>query len=361
MATTGGSIRVPSGFSGIYGLKPSVARLPHSGLSGLHAGMENIIGVVGPMATSIPDLRLFCRVALANSPWDHEPTLVEIPWKRHASDRDLNIPEKLRIGVIWHDGVVHPHPPITRALRDTVTALRRAGHTVVDFDPSLHAPLIDAVNQAYFLDGGKEYRDTIRKGNEPVIPLLEWTLTNVGSKVHTLEESWAVNLTRDKLRTAYAKQLRETGVDALLTPVHPAAASAHDESRYWGYTSVFNALDFSAAVFPAGTVLETDTWDRYPRSSEKPLSEMDRWYESLYPQGEKGPEKYAGAPIPLQVVGRRFQEERVLRIMEKVADVLRRDAELEEGWRNGDADSLLQTDGDEEDDDDASIVSKRFL
>jgi len=58
----GGSIRVPSGFSGVYGLKPSIARLPHGGLAGVHGGMENILGVVGPMATCSEDLKLFCKV-----------------------------------------------------------------------------------------------------------------------------------------------------------------------------------------------------------------------------------------------------------------------------------------------------------
>ncbi|KAL2005110.1 hypothetical protein VTN00DRAFT_2960 [Thermoascus crustaceus] len=370
----GGSIRVPSGFSGIYGLKPSVARLPHSGLSGLHAGMENIIGCVGPMATSIDDLKLFCRVALAYNPWDHEPTLVELPWKEDREIQSLLPDDKLRIGVIWHDGVVHPHPPITRALRDTVTALRRAGHTVIDWDTTLHASLIDTVNKAYFLDGGREYRSMLLKGhNEPAVPLLDWTLTHIGSKPHTIEESWTVNLARDKLRTLYAKQLREAEIDVLLSPVHPAAASAHNESRYWGYCSVFNALDFSAAVFPAGTVQETDTWDRYPRPTPEPFSEMDKWYESLYVDGEAGPEKYAHAPIPLQLVGRRFQEEKLLNIMDKVVEILRA-AEDYVGIDDGiDGASRIGGDGDEEeldsvihggdgdDDDNESMLSKRFL
>lgn len=58
----GGSIRVPAAFCGIYGLKPSVGRLPHGGLAGTHAGMENIIGAVGPMARYAEDLSLFCKV-----------------------------------------------------------------------------------------------------------------------------------------------------------------------------------------------------------------------------------------------------------------------------------------------------------
>ena len=64
MAYSGGSIRVPAAFCGIFGLKPSVARLPHGGLVGAHGGMENIVGCVGPMATCIEDLRLFCKASL---------------------------------------------------------------------------------------------------------------------------------------------------------------------------------------------------------------------------------------------------------------------------------------------------------
>jgi amidase len=64
----GGSIRVPSAFCGTYGFKPTIGRLPHSGLSGLHEGMHNIVGVVGPLARSIEDLELFCIAALNTSP-----------------------------------------------------------------------------------------------------------------------------------------------------------------------------------------------------------------------------------------------------------------------------------------------------
>jgi amidase len=57
-----------------------VARLPHGGLAGVHGGMENIIGAVGPMATCVEDMQLFCEVVLESQPWLHEPTLVEKPW-----------------------------------------------------------------------------------------------------------------------------------------------------------------------------------------------------------------------------------------------------------------------------------------
>jgi Asp-tRNA(Asn)/Glu-tRNA(Gln) amidotransferase A subunit family amidase len=58
----GGSIRVPAAFSGLYGLKGSQGRIPHGGLSGVQGGMENVVGVIGPVATCFEDLSLFCEV-----------------------------------------------------------------------------------------------------------------------------------------------------------------------------------------------------------------------------------------------------------------------------------------------------------
>lgn len=185
----GGSIRNPSAFCGIYGLKPSVARLPHSGLAGLHDGLQNVVGAVGPMATCLSDLQLFCQSALANRPWDHEPSLIEIPWKAKVDSQP-----RLKIGVIWNDGVVQPHPPITHALEVVVSLLREAGHVVFDWDTNLHESLINAVNKAYFLDGGEEYRQILHAGGEPEVPLLQWILDSKAKQKCTIQDAWKVSL-----------------------------------------------------------------------------------------------------------------------------------------------------------------------
>ena len=59
----GGSIRAPAGFCGLYGLKPSLGRLPGEGLSWAYQAMESIKCVVGPMVRSVDDLELYCKVA----------------------------------------------------------------------------------------------------------------------------------------------------------------------------------------------------------------------------------------------------------------------------------------------------------
>lgn len=314
----GGSIRLPSAFCGGCGLKPSVARLPHSGLSGLHAGMQNIVGCVGPMANCIEDLRLFCEVALAHQPWDYEPSLIEMPWKPAST---VNVPKKLTIGLMLHDGIVTPHPPVSRALRQTVNALRAAGHTIVNWDPKHHAALLQWINRAYFLDGAMEYRNTMNPANDPPVPIIHWLLESEGGKRCTLEETWKLNSDIDSLRTLYIDQWRETGIDALLCPANPSVASAHDESRYWGYTSAFNALDLPGVVFPVSTVADDDCWQK----DVPVLSEKDQEYRQYY--GKDGPSKYRNAPISMQLVGRRLQEEKLLVMAEVVREALKKERE----------------------------------
>jgi len=185
----GGSIRVPSAFCGGYGLKPSVARIPHSGLSGLHAGMENIIGCVGPMANCVEDLRLFCNVALAYEPWDYEPSLIGVPWKSMTAH---DLPKKLTFGVMWHDGVVMPHPSVSKALKTTVNALRAAGHTIVDWNPKHHSSLHKWINKAYFLDGAQEYHDSLKAASDPPVPIVEWLLESYKGTHCTVKDTWQV-------------------------------------------------------------------------------------------------------------------------------------------------------------------------
>ncbi|EXJ83159.1 hypothetical protein A1O1_06778 [Capronia coronata CBS 617.96] len=308
----GGSIRVPSAFCGVYGFKPSVARLPHGGLSGLHDGMQNIVGVVGPMARCVEDIELFCSAALACRPWDHEPSMIEMPWKTEDQVQIL-IPSRWRIGVVWHDGVVQPHPPVTRALKVAVTALQARGHTMVDWDTGLHRHLIDAADEAYFLDGGKEYREILAEGQEPPVPILKWLLDTKAGRASTVEETWKLNAKIDRLRTLYAEQWNATQIDAIICPVSASVASVHNESRYWGYTSVWNALDFPAVVVPAGRVEESDTWANFPPASASPLTPIDDSYRRLFPDGQ-GASRYRNAPVAIQIVGRRLQEERILKI-----------------------------------------------
>lgn len=77
----------------------------------------------------------------------------------------------------------------------------------------------------------------------------------------------------------------------------------------WGYTAQCNLLDYPAVVFPVDMVdVGVDGVEEYvPRNREDRMN-----YESY------SPEKYASAPISLQLVGQRYEDEKVLEALEYI-------------------------------------------
>lgn len=108
----------------------------------------------------------------------------------------------------------------------------------------------------------------------------------------------------------------------------------HDTSRYWGYTSVYNLLDYSAAVFPAGRVLDSDgsapdLGASANHGKKSPVDLLQQAYRGFwFEEGEggqvAGPERYRFAPVGLQLVGRRLEEEKVLGMVRAVVEARRR-------------------------------------
>lgn len=108
----------------------------------------------------------------------------------------------------------------------------------------------------------------------------------------------------------------------LLCPANASLASAHRESKYWGYSSVFNLLDYSGVTLPVSTVRDTDTWENFPRHDAGFKSQEDEYHAEIYGKGTDGPKKYKDAPIALQLIGRRFSEEKLLGILDRVMEDL---------------------------------------
>ncbi|KIJ22062.1 amidase [Paxillus involutus ATCC 200175] len=316
----GGSVRIPAAHCGLYGLKASVARLPHSGLFGSHDGMDAIIGCVGPLAKSARDLELFCRVMLDAEPWLSEPPLLEMPWK---ADVAQGLPEKLAIAILYDDGVVAPHPPIIQALKRYEARLRKAGHEIILWEPLDHQKGWDLIMKLYFLDGGAEYHEVLRASGEAPVPQTQWILDQIQDpRPFTVGEMFHLNVERETFRTRALEHWNATKtsmgrpVDAILCPVAPTLAPPHDTTSWWSYTSHWNLLDLPAVVFPAGQYsttqpLSQDLLLHSPRSSVE---------ENIARQWD--PAMYENAPIGLQLVGRRHNEERLLAILKIIEEVI---------------------------------------
>lgn len=106
------------------------------------------------------------------------------------------------------------------------------------------------------------------------------------------------------------------GVDFVIAPVGPSAAPRHDTARYWGYTAVFNILDWPAYVFPTGEFVDAKLHPR-DESYNPRDNEFDPYNWTNYE-----PAEYDGAPISFQLVGGRYDDERVAKVVASLSDLL---------------------------------------
>lgn len=135
-------------------------------------------------------------------------------------------------------------------------------------------------------------------------------------------------MAREAYRTAYAAHWNSTStspvtptgeipgmVDVILCPVGPGPAPLLETARYWGYTAQWNILDYPAVVFPVTKVGLQDVVEK----DYVPRNEKDKYNYELY-----SPEKYLDAPVGLQLVGRRYEDEKVIEALE----ILRGEVEM---------------------------------
>ena len=276
----GGSIRVPAHFTGICGLKPTPGRLPWSGHQPPCLGPFALLGVVGPMARTVADLDALFRVAAG---WDAiDPMAAPVP----VAARDSPAPAVARIGVFEDDGRTPVTPETREAVRAAARSLEAAGHLVEPFRPAG----LDRAREVWnvlFCEAGLLLLGETLGGTERALPILEAFLASAAPAPLTgarLLHAWA---DRDALRAEFLREMETFPI--LVCPVAAVPAFGHGE-RVWSidrvpvgyldamsYTQWFNVLGNPVVVVPAG------------RSPE-------------------------GLPIGVQVVGRPYEEERVLAI-----------------------------------------------
>ncbi len=90
------------------------------------------------MSTSLGGLELGLKSVLATCPWYQDPAVVPIPYRQQAADDILARVKSdgtathrpLKLGILWTNGIVEPHPPIRRGLKIVAESLKSAGHEV---------------------------------------------------------------------------------------------------------------------------------------------------------------------------------------------------------------------------------------
>jgi Asp-tRNA(Asn)/Glu-tRNA(Gln) amidotransferase A subunit family amidase len=124
-----GSVRIPSAFCGLYGLRPSYGRVPYSGTANSLEGQDSILSVLGPLSASLGGVKVFMKAILAQKPWLKDPLVVRKKWDEDEYQLvDHGEGNKMCFGILWDDGGIVPHPPIIRGLEMAKDALIAAGH-----------------------------------------------------------------------------------------------------------------------------------------------------------------------------------------------------------------------------------------
>jgi Asp-tRNA(Asn)/Glu-tRNA(Gln) amidotransferase A subunit family amidase len=278
----GGSIRVPAHFSGICGLKPTPGRIPATGHFPVSGGPFALLGVVGPMARTVADVKALFEVM--QGPDDGDTCAAPVP-VRWPSDEEVR---KLRIGYFEDDGRTPVTPEIRAAVRTAAKALRGAGFQVEPFCPEGLEEARVLWKKFFVTAGGMLIRPMFRGRERDLSPVLkqflDWSAAEPPLTGETLLEAW---IGRDILRAQFLAQMRNYPI--LLCPAAAIPAFRHGERSWtiegktvnyldaWSYTEWFNLLGNPGGVIPVSHSAE-------------------------------------GLPIGVQIVGRPWEEEHVLAV-----------------------------------------------
>ena len=239
-----GSIRIPSSFCGLYGLKPSRGRIVNQ----FRLPDRRILYTSGPMARTVSDaaalLDVMAGIDTGRTHWAPPPAR---PFAvRHAT------PKPLRIKVVESTGMVPTDPDVLLTLRHTARILERMGHVV---------------EEARLPESGLDEFLPIWQRLIGGIPLMRWSRAqpvtawlHEGAKGLKRRE---VDALEDRLVDRYAPEFGTA--DLWLTPtvaVGPPPIGAwaglppHDAfaeaAKLAAFTAVVNLVGLPAASIPAG-------------------------------------------------------------------------------------------------------------
>lgn len=162
------------------------------------------------------------------------------------------------------------------------------------------------------------------------MPQTKWILDQI-QHLHpfSVDQIFRLNLEREAFRARALQHWNATKgpsgrpVDAILCPVAPTLAPPHDTTCWWGYSSHWNLLDLPAVVFPVGQYLASQ-----PLQHVLPHPPRNEIEEHITRQWN--PATYDNAPISLQLVGRRLNEERLLAILKVIEHIV--PSNIPGGW-----------------------------
>jgi aspartyl-tRNA(Asn)/glutamyl-tRNA(Gln) amidotransferase subunit A len=275
---TGGSIRAPAAANGITGIKPTYGRVSKAGVAVLSWSLDH----AGPMARTVRDLAILLGVMAGPDPLDPH-TNIAVPNYAAGLSGDIR---GVRLGLPSNYFFDDVEPFVEQAIRTAIADLEALGAKAVpisipDLDGVLDCMLAIAMSEA------ATYHQQTMRATPELFSDETRQLLETGEL--TLATTY-INAQRSRLaiKNAFKQAMRD--VDVLVTPTQPTTAlkigqiisriGAREESVFAvsaRFCAPFNISGLPAISVPCGFSPE-------------------------------------GMPIGLQIIGKPFDEETVLRI-----------------------------------------------
>ena len=294
---TGGSIRQPAAHCGVVGLKPTYGRVSRYGVIAYASSLDQ----VGPLTRDVEDCALLLQAVAGHDPADSTSVDAPVPDYRSALRGDM---KGLRIGLPKEYFIEGLDPEVKKAVEDAISVCRSQGAEIVE----VSLPHTEYAVACYYLIATAEASsnlaryDGVRFGlraeeSKGLIDMyMKSRAAGFGAEVkrrimlgtYALSSGYydAYYLKAQKVRTLIRRDFLEAfdKADVLLTPVAPTAAFRLGEKTADPLQMYLSDI-FTIPVNLAGTCA---------------LSVPCGFTE-------------AGLPIGLQLIGRPFGEETILR------------------------------------------------
>ena len=270
----GGSIRIPANFCGVFGLKPSLGRVP---IDPPFPGR-----VAGPMTRTVADAALMMRVLSQPDGRDHMSLPAQdIEWDRIDDGLSLR---GLRIGLWLDPGFDTPvDEEVRAAVTAAASAFERAGAIVQPVAPWVAPEMLNALGDFSRMRVRMDTATMPAANRLRMLPVLREAASR--SEGMTAERLFAALTQMTAMRATTVAATR--GYDYVLSPV-----SAH----------LPFAAEAACAHEASGDITKDVLFTCPFNVSEQPGASINCGYSRR------------GLPIGLQIVGRRFDDLGVLRV-----------------------------------------------
>ncbi len=249
----GGSVRIPSALTGLFGIKAHFGRVPV-----FPASATPTLAHVGPLARTVRDGALLLQTISGFDARDAGAVSQDVPDFLAACDRS---PEGLRVAWSPTLGYGEPDPQVLSTVSDAVKVFEDLGCQVTEVAKVFDDPL-DLMMSEFFAGAGTRLRPVLESSRELLDPAVAYTLESALGQ--EMGEYYTKVFERYDLRNTVCDFFED--YDLLLTPTLPVTAfdvgndyppgrGSADNSIGWiTYTYPFNLTGLPAASVPCGFV-----------------------------------------------------------------------------------------------------------